>query len=63
MVKIPLGSDYTYNYKRIGKIAYGIRSSQTIIPDYLRDSTLVSNLEISSFILVTKGSMFNLICF
>ena len=34
MVKIPLGSDYANYYKRIGKIAYGIRPSQTIIPDH-----------------------------
>ena len=35
-VKISLGSDYAYDYKRIGKIAYGIRPSQVIIPDHLR---------------------------
>ena len=34
MVKIPLGSDYAYDYKRIGKIAYGIRPSQIIIPNH-----------------------------
>ena len=31
-IKIPIGSDYTYDYKRINKIAYGIHPSQTIIP-------------------------------
>ena len=36
MVKIPLGSDYTYDYKRIGKIAYGNRPTQTIIPNHSR---------------------------
>ena len=34
MVKIPLGSDYAYDYKRIGKIANGILPNQTIIPDH-----------------------------
>ena len=35
MVKIPLGSNYTYDCKIIGKIAYGICPSQAIIPNHL----------------------------
>ena len=34
MIKISLGSDYAYDYKRIGKIAYEIPLSQAIIPDH-----------------------------
>ena len=36
LVKISLGSSYTYDYKRIGKIAYEIPLSQAIIPDHSR---------------------------
>lgn len=36
MLKILLESDYTYKYKRIGKIAYKIRSNQVIILDHFR---------------------------
>lgn len=34
MAKIILKSDYSYKYKRFGKLVYVIRPSKTIVPDH-----------------------------
>lgn len=36
MVKILLASNYAYDYKRIGKIAYKINSTKAVIPYHSR---------------------------
>lgn len=42
MAKILLECDYAYEYKRIGKLAYWILTSQVILPDHSGLYTIIN---------------------